>query len=570
MKAAKAINKRIPQSFIQNLLSRTDIIELIRSRVTIKKRGANYLGLCPFHTEKTPSFTASPTKQFYYCFGCGAHGNAISFLMTFDKMEFLEAIIELANQLGVEIPTETINQTKLPGSDEALTMLANVCQHYQRKLKLSPSAIRYLKSRGLTGETARRFVLGYAPNAWENLRFLIKNPKMQSQLVAHGLLIKKDNRYFDRFRHRIMFPIRDVRSQVIAFGGRSLGDNLPKYINSPETLLFKKGSELYGLCEACQTHHPLPRALIVEGYMDVISLHQRGITYAVATLGTATNVRHLQKLLRYTREIIYCFDGDNAGRHAAWRALISSLPIMREGIHIRFLFLPQGEDPDSLIQKIGRDTFERKIQQASPLSDVFFSHLEQEIPIRSLDDKATFAKQALEYLSLMPKGLFYQLLRETLSKRLAINLKELENLSISSIAVPTIISKRVPSLAYHALSILAQAPSLVNFIQDMKIPDSKDLEIQFLSKMITFLKKYPIVTTGELLAFCPKSRKHFLAQLATYKMGLSEDNLITELKDAIFRLGEQHEKEKYFQALIKDTIQKKSLIKTGILEKHWI
>ena len=548
------MSKRIPQSFIQNLLSRTDIIELIRSRVTIKKRGANYLGLCPFHTEKTPSFTASPTKQFYYCFGCGAHGNAISFLMIFDQMAFLEVIIELANQLGVEIPTEAINRTKPPGTDEALTMLANVCQHYQRKLKLSPLAIRYLKSRGLTGKTARRFVIGYAPNTWENLRFLIKNPKMQSQLVAHGLLIKKENRYFDRFRHRIMFPIRDIHSQVIAFGGRSLGDDLPKYINSPETLLFKKGSELYGLCEACQTHHPLPRALIVEGYMDVISLHQRGITYAVATLGTATNIRHLQKLLRYTREIIYCFDGDDAGRHAAWRALISSLPIMREGIHIRFLFLPQGEDPDSLIQKIGRDTFESKIQQASSLSDVFFSHLEQKIPIRSLDDKATFAKQALEYLSLMPKGLFYQLLRETLAKRLAINLKELENLSISSIAVPTIISKRVPSLAHHALSILAQVPSLINLIQDMKIPDSKDLEIQFLAKMITFLKKHPIVTTGELLAFCPESRRHFLAQLATYKMGLSEDNLAIELKDAILRLSEQHEKEKYFQALIKETI----------------
>ena len=556
MQAEKVMSKRIPQLFIQNLLARTNIIELIQSRVTIKKRGANYLGLCPFHTEKTPSFTASPAKQFYYCFGCGAHGNAIGFLMVFDQMEFLEAITELAKQLGVEIPTETINRTKPTEADEVLTILANVCQHYQRELKLSPSAIHYLKSRGLTGETARRFIIGYASNAWENLQLLIKNHKMQSQLVAHGLLIKKENRYFDRFRHRIIFPIRDVHSQVIAFGGRSLGNDLPKYINSPETLLFKKGRELYGLYEACQTHHQLPRVLIVEGYMDVISLHQRGITYAVATLGTATNVRHLQKLLRYTSEIIYCFDGDDAGRHAAWRALISSLPIMRAGIHIRFLFLPQGEDPDSLIQKIGRETFESKIQQALPLSEVFFSHLEQEIPIRSLDDKATFAKQALEYLSPMPKGLFYQLLRETLAKRLSINFKELETISISSIAVPTIISKRVPSLAYHALSILAQAPSLVHFIQDMKIPESKDPEIQFLAKMVTFLKKHPIATTGELLAFCPESRRHFLAQLATYKTGLSEDNLSTELKDAVFRLYEQHEKEKFFQALIQDTTQK--------------
>ncbi|WP_264856133.1 DNA primase, partial [Coxiella burnetii] len=550
IRATNAMNKRIPQSFIQDLLSRTDIVELIQSRVAIKKRGANYLGLCPFHTEKTPSFTVSSSKQFYYCFGCAAHGNAISFLMAFDRMEFLEAVTDLANQLGIEIPHETIGQSKTAEINDDFVLLTTISRFYQRELKRSPTAIHYLKSRGLTGETAKQFAIGYAPNAWENLRPFAKNSKTQSQLVTHGLLVKKENRCFDRFRHRIMFPIRDVRGRVIAFGGRSVGEDLPKYMNSPETPLFQKGNELYGLHEACKTHRPLPRALIVEGYMDVVSLHQHGITYAVATLGTATSVRHLQKLLRYTHEIIYCFDGDDAGRQAAWRALTSALPVMREGIHIRFLFLPQGEDPDSLIQKIGREAFENKIDQAPPLSEVFFSHLQKEIPIRSIDDKAAFAKQALEHLRPMPRGIFYQLLLEELAQRLTLDLSELDSLTVAPPPMPAA-STRVPSLAYHALSILAQAPSLVSVIQDMTIPKSEDPQIQFLAKMVLFLKKRPVANTGELLAFCPESQRRLLAQLAAYKTGLSEDDLAAELKDAINRLHEQHQKEEAFQALIK-------------------
>ena len=546
------MSKRIRQSFIQDLLSRTDIIKLIQSRITIKKCGTNYLGLCPFHTEKTPSFTVSPSKQFYYCFGCNTHGNAIGFLMAFDRMEFLEAVTNLANQLGINIQKEVMPQSKSLSDDDNFFLLHSIAHFYQRALKCSSSAIHYLKSRGLSGKIAKEFAIGYAPNAWENLRSLSKNSKIQSQLIIHGLLIKKENRCFDRFRHRIMFPIRDIRGRVIAFGGRSLGNYLPKYMNSPETPIFQKGNELYGLYEACKIHYPLPRALIVEGYMDVVSLHQYGITYAIATLGTATNVRHVQKLLRHTCKIIYCFDGDDAGRRAAWQALISTIPVMREGMYIRFLFLPQGEDPDSLIQKIGREAFEKKIDQAPALSEVFFSHLQYKTPIHSLDDKATLAKQALEYLRPMPKGLLYQLLIAELAKRLAINLSELDTLANASVStsLPSLTSNRVPSLAYQILAILARSPSLIAVIQEGTIPKSDDYEIQFLAKMVLVLKKQPLLSTGELLAFFPKSKRHLLAHLSACKTGLSEKSLSAELKDAISRLHEQHKKEKAFQALI--------------------
>ena len=547
------MSKRIQQAFIQDLLSRTDIIKLIQSRITIKKRGTNYLGLCPFHIEKTPSFTVNPTKQFYYCFGCNTHGNAIGFLMAFDRMEFLEAVTSLASQLGMNIPKEAITQSTLSSNNGNFFLLYNISHFYQRALKQSFTAIHYLKSRGLSGKIAKEFSIGYAPNAWENLRSFSKNSEMQSQLIIHGLLIKKENRCFDRFRNRIMFPIRDTRGRVIAFGGRSLGNHLPKYINSPETPIFQKGNELYGLYEACKINHPLSRVLIVEGYMDVVSLHQHGITYAIATLGTATNINHLQKLLRHTRKIIYCFDGDDAGRSAAWKALLSTLPIMRAGIHIRFLFLPQGEDPDSLIQKIGQGAFEKKIDQALALSEVFFLHLQRETPIDSLDDKAAFAKRALEYLRPMPRGLFYQLLIEELAKRLAINLSKLDISANTSTFLPpsSLVSNRVPSLAYQILSILAQFPSLITIIRERAIPNSNDPEIQFLAKMVLLLRKRPLSTTGELLAFCPKSKRQLLAHLAAYKIGLSEKSLSTELKDAISRLHEQHKKEKAFQKFIK-------------------
>ena len=554
----KMITQRIPQSFIQDLLSRIDIIELIQTRVSLKKRGYNYLGICPFHNEKTPSFTVSPEKQFYYCFGCGASGNAINFLMVFDHTEFVETITDLSTQIGLEMPT-ALRRSTLPELEDYYNLLEKISRYYQQRLKSSPIAINYLKSRELTGKIAKQFTIGYAPSNQENLKIFIKNHKVKAQLVTNGLLIKKDHYYFDRFRHRIIFPIRDVRGRIIAFGGRTLGKNQPKYINSPETPIFHKGNELYGLYEARKKHGRLPCFLIVEGYMDVISLHQHQITYAVAILGTATSVQHLKKLLRYTNKIIYCFDGDNAGRQAAWRALTEILPLMRDGIYIRFLFLPEGKDPDSLICKIGKDAFETKIREALPLSDVFFDHLQRKIPLHSIADKANFANKALRHLSTMPKGLFYQFLIEELAKRLAIEISEIYSLIEDNSKKETgyfRLSSQVLSLAHHAISILAQIPSLVSLISDNVFPISDAPDMRLLFKVITLLTKKQINSTAELLALWPNSQeRQLIADLVGRRLleedRLSNNDLAIELKDAIQRLKEQTEKEKTLQLLKK-------------------
>lgn len=551
--------QRISQSFIQDLLSRVDIVELIQSRVSLKKRGDNYLGLCPFHNEKTPSFTVSPTKQFYYCFGCGANGNAINFLMAFDHSKFVETIADLSDQIGLEIPT-AVRRSTVPELEDYYNLLEKIARYYQQQLKYSPIAINYLKSRKLTGEIAKQFTIGYAPSNWENLKIFTQNPKVKAQLITNGLLIKKDHHHFDRFRHRIIFPIRDVRGRIIAFGGRALGKNQPKYINSPKTPIFQKGNELYGLYEARKKQGKLsPCFLIVEGYMDVISLHQHQITYAVATLGTSTNVQHLKKLLRYTNEIVYCFDGDNAGRQAAWRALTEILPLMRDGIHIRFLFLPEGKDPDSLICKIGKNAFEAKIKAALPLSDVFFEHLHKEIPLHSIANKADFAKKALKYLNTMPKGLFYQLLVEELAKQLTVRVSEIHSLIEDNLEKETNhsrLSSQVLSLANHAISILAQIPSLASLILENVFPISDAPDTQLLFKVITFLTKKQINSTAELLALWPNAReRQLIADLVGRRLleeaRLSTSDLAIELQDAIQRLKEQHEKEKILKLLKK-------------------
>ena len=541
---------RIPQSFIQDLLSRTDIVALIQVRVNLKKHGNNYLGLCPFHNEKTPSFTVSTNKQFYYCFGCSAHGNAINFLMAFDRMEFIEVITDLASQQGLEIPTKISRWSSQTAEfDNYYALLASISRYYQRELKRTAVVIDYLKSRGLTGEIAKRFAIGYAPPGWENLRFLEKTPKIQSQLISNGLLIKKGNRYFNRFRHRIMFPIHDVRGHIIAFGGRALEDNQPKYMNSPETPIFHKGHELYGLYEVHKVHRELQRMLrrilIVEGYMDVISLHQHHITYAVATLGTVTSARHLQKLLRYTNEIICCFDGDEAGRRAAFRALTESLPLMRDGIHIRFLFLPEGEDPDSLVQKIGQKAFEAKIRRALPIEKMFFQSLEKEIPIHSLDDKAHFAKRACEYLNAMPQGIFRQLLLNQVAKRLGTDADQIRLLLLSSTSLSSPyfpIKKRVLSPAYRAIAALLQKPALITEINPL--PDFDGVQvpgIELLLKLIAILKHFPTISTGILLGqWNDKAERRHIAQLAAHQLPIStEEELLAELKGALLRLQEQ-------------------------------
>lgn len=375
----------IPQSFIDDLLARVDIVDVIDARITLKKTGKNYSGLCPFHNEKTPSFSVEPEKQFYYCFGCGAGGNAIGFVMNYENLDFPDAIENIAAQMGIEVPREesSVLQKVREKNQSIYDVLQQSARYYQAQLRQHPQrtrAVEYLKSRGLSGEIARDFALGYAPPGWGNLLQAIGTSEQQKKaLLNAGMLIEnpdnKSHPLYDRFRDRIIYPIRDSRGRIIAFGGRVLGDDKPKYLNSPETPVFHKGEELYGLYEARKNTRKLERIVIVEGYMDVIALAQNDIPYCVATLGTATSTAHLRRLFKLVPEVVFCFDGDNAGRDAAWRAFEQVLPLMEDGRTARFLFLPEGEDPDSQVRRIGKSEFVRNLSEATQLAEFFFESL---------------------------------------------------------------------------------------------------------------------------------------------------------------------------------------------------
>ncbi|WMP17782.1 DNA primase [Thiothrix lacustris] len=398
---------RIPREFIDQLLARVDIIDVVGSRVPLKKAGREYMACCPFHNEKTPSFTVSPTKQFYHCFGCGVHGSAISFLMEYEHLEYPEAIEALARTIGVPVPREGAEDApKRKRKDPNLyTLLEDAAVWFQSQLKQNPDAIGYLQQRGLSGKISARFGLGYAP-ANSNLGRELRQYG-EDKLVASGMSIRNDaGRVYDRFRERIMFPIRDRRGRVIGFGGRIIGEGTPKYLNSPETDVFHKGAELYGLFEARNDTRKLERLLVVEGYMDVIALAQYGITYAVATLGTATTPEHIRQLLRLVPEVVFCFDGDRAGRDAAWRALENALPELRDDKEIRFLFLPQGEDPDTQVRSIGKEAFEGQVATALTLSGYLLAGLKERFNISTKEGKARLLNDGLKLLSTMPVILF--------------------------------------------------------------------------------------------------------------------------------------------------------------------
>ena len=412
---------RIPQQFIEELLSRADIVELIDKRVPLKKQGREFAACCPFHNEKSPSFFVSPVKQFYHCFGCGAHGTAISFLMEYDHMEFPEAVRELADMTGMEVPVEQgENVDKTSTLAPLYEVLDKAARYYQEQLKKTPAAIEYLKGRGLTGEIAREFGLGFVPAGWDNvLKAVGTDAAMQKALLGTGMLIEKEGEhpFHDRFRERVMFPIKDNRGRIIGFGGRVMGKGEPKYLNSPETALFHKGRELYGLYEARQALRDIPRLLVVEGYMDVVALAQYGVRYAVATLGTSTTEEHLKKLFRVAPEVVFCFDGDRAGRAAAWRALENALPEAQDGRQIRFLFLPDGEDPDSLVRKEGKDAFEKRIvRDALPLSRYLLDSLAEQTDMKSMDGRARLVELARPHLSRLPAGVFRDMLRDELAQ----------------------------------------------------------------------------------------------------------------------------------------------------------
>lgn len=426
---------RIPQNFINDVLDRLDIIDLIGSRIELRKSGKNYSACCPFHDEKTPSFSVSPDKQFYYCFGCGAGGNAVGFVLDFDKTTFPETIENLAKRVGLEMPAESVSNDSEGNYKKLLFPIIKDADSFYRRSLRDPTnakkAIEYLKSRGLNGETARNFGIGFASPGWENLlQDLGKNEEKVEQLKIVGLLIDRneEGKLYDRFRNRIMFPIRDVRGRTIGFGGRVLSDEKPKYLNSPETPLFYKGRELYGLYEANRHFRNIENLIVVEGYMDVAVLAQNGVHNAVATLGTAVTIEHLNKIFRYTSEVIFCFDGDEAGRKAAYRALDTSLPVIVDGRSAKFMFLPEGEDPDTIIRKIGAKKFLELVSNATPLSEFIFESLSAEYDHNSVDGKAKLSKLVIPLINKMPGGVFKTLMIRALSKRTDLEESELKSL----------------------------------------------------------------------------------------------------------------------------------------------
>ncbi|MCE5182660.1 MAG: DNA primase [Betaproteobacteria bacterium] len=486
----------IPQSFIQDLLNRLDIVDVVDRYVPLKKAGANYVACCPFHGEKTPSFSVSPAKQFYHCFGCGAHGSAIGFVMEHQGLGFVEAVEELARSAGMAVPKEE-SGTHERRADGDLDVLPDVLQRatrfYREELKRSETAIDYLKKRGLSGEIAARFGVGYAPGGWQNLAAVFPDYQAKS-LVQAGLVIEGEGKRYDRFRDRIMFPILSQRGAVIGFGGRVLGAGEPKYLNSPETPLFEKGRELYGLFQARQAIRAAGRVIVVEGYMDVVALAQHGVEYAVATLGTATTPVHVQKLLRQSDNVVFCFDGDTAGRKAAWRALENSLALVGDDKGVKFLFLPQGEDPDSYVRKEGKAAFETLIEGALPLSEFLLRELAAGVEMQTLEGRAHFLKLAQPLVQQVAAPALRLMLQQRLAELAGVSRNELDGLMpVKSPVKPDVIrprtSRKPPSLTRKLLQLLLHQPELGADIDMSLIGDGSE-ELKTLKALLDFIANH--------------------------------------------------------------------------------
>ena len=456
----------IPKSFIQELLYRVDIVDVIDRYLPLKKAGANFVAFFPFHNEKSPSFTVSQSKQFYHCFGCGVHGTAIGFVMEHTGMSFVDAIEELARGIGLTVPQEANSQPTSKIAPDLYELMQTATRYYREQLKQTPRAIDYLKKRGLTGEIAARFAIGYAPDAWQNLAATVPNYQ-DSSLVETGLVIDADEgKRYDRFRDRIMFPIINPRGQVIGFGGRVLDKGEPKYLNSPETVLFEKGHELYGLFQAQKAIRARQTVVVVEGYMDVVALAQHGVDYAVATLGTATTPYHVQKLLRLSEQIVFCFDGDRAGQKAAWRALENALPQLVDGKRIGFLFLPQEHDPDTYIREFGTEAFEQQVDNSLPLSGYLLRELTAQVDLHTQEGRNALLQKAQALLTAITAPTTALLLRKEVAALAGVTQPELEALyAIKPIAAPARIAPKkvaraAPSNLRAMLRCLLAQPEL--------------------------------------------------------------------------------------------------------------
>ncbi len=520
---------RIPKQFIDEVLLRADIVEVIDARVPLKKAGKDYKACCPFHDEKTPSFTVSPTKQFYHCFGCGAHGTAIGFLMEYEHMSFPEAVAELAGRVGLPLPQEAQDAPARPdASADLFRVLEEAARRYRAELRDSERAVAYLKSRGISGEVAAVFGLGYAPDSWDYLtRSLGQTPAEREALMQAGLAVRKEaGGCYDRFRDRVMFPIHDYRGRIVGFGGRVIDSGEPKYLNSPETPLFHKGRELYGLFRARDPIRAAGRVLVVEGYMDVVALAQFGVENVVATLGTATTREHLDRLFRFTPEVVFCFDGDRPGRDAAWRALETTLPVMHQGRQASFLFLPEGEDPDSLVRKEGGAAFSARIAGAKPLPDFLFESLAQQVDLKRLDGRTRLIELARPLLSKLPAGVFRNLMLEQLAAVSRVSVEQISQAfghpggasSVERFTLRPARQPKQPSLVWMAAALLVQHPELAAQVTDGQLWEDLDRPGMPLFKtLVETLHSNPHLNIAALVEhFRGSEHQHHVARLATW------------------------------------------------------
>ena len=552
------MSERIPQDFIDDLIERADIGEVIGRRVEIKKAGKEFKACCPFHNEKTPSFTISPEKGFYHCFGCGAHGTALGFLMDYERLTFVEAIEEVAKMLGVTVPKTKENIAKSKERNSLKDLLQNISNYYEQNLKGSDKAIKYLKSRGIDGKTAKHYALGFSIDSWDDIthKFGVTQED-KKKLLACGLLIEKDDGgFYDRFRNRLMFPIKNNKGEIVGFGGRIIDDEEPKYLNSPETTLFKKGELLYGLYESKKSIADQRKAIIVEGYTDVIGLYQNKIGNSLATLGTATTEIHINKIFRISDQIIFCFDGDNAGKKAAKKAMELCLPLVRKNKEARFLLL-EDDDPDEFIRNKGFKAFEKLIKEAQSMDEFLINLCNQESDINSIKGKANAAENAMTLANKIRDGIYkdllikriaqeYDLPEEKLMKYHASNKKNTSTKSFSGSGSKKVSSraKKRPSLIKQAIRILLHKPELVrtiNISNQFKFIDEKGIDVfRKIARLVNEKDKVKLATIIE--HFPDPKLQEYLSKLATEQNLIKDNELASEFDDIIKRLDLQDQR----------------------------
>ncbi len=550
---------RIPDSFLDELVSRSDIVDIISARVPLKKAGREYKACCPFHNEKSPSFSVSAEKQFYHCFGCGAHGTVIGFLMQYEKMEFLDAVADLAQRAGLELPREA-QAPRDPGSAGLHDLMLQAARFFEQNLADNQRARAYVQRRGLDAKISVKFSLGYAPDAWEALltRFGA-HEEDRRRLLQVGLILERSGErtsgFYDRFRDRLMFPIRDSRGRVIGFGGRVIDQGEPKYMNSPETPLFHKGRELYGLYEARQARGDFKRLVVVEGYMDVVRLHQAGITYAVATLGTATTQEHLNKIFRMTSEVVFCFDGDRAGRQAAWRAMENALPLARDGRELKFMFLPEGHDPDTLVAEEGSDAFENRMKAALPLSEYLVQQLIVDVDLDHIDGRAKLKALAGPLFARMPEGIYREMLADRLASRVGMPANKLKeffaagepkrpaNPTEPAVRQRARMSVGRGNLLTQAITLVLHHPAAAGAIEDPELLGSIDKAgVSVLKELLEQAATASSASTAMLLErWRDRAEYQRLTELATLDPLVADTaSAAKELKMAVEKLLEEH------------------------------